>query len=41
MDAALKLIMGQFKELKSEISTTTAKLKMDVCIWYQTGGTEE
>jgi predicted nucleic acid-binding Zn-ribbon protein len=31
MDAALQLIMDQFKELKSEISTNTAELKMDTC----------
>jgi hypothetical protein len=52
MDSALQLIMDQFKELKSEISTTTTELKSElsvataeldgyVCTWYRTGGTEE
>ena len=31
MDSALQLIMDQFKELKSELSATTAELKTDMC----------
>jgi hypothetical protein len=31
MDAAIYLIMDQFKELKSEISTKTGELKADMC----------
>jgi SMC interacting uncharacterized protein involved in chromosome segregation len=31
MDATLQLIMGQFRELKSEICTITAELKTNIC----------
>jgi len=31
MDSVLQLIKDQFKELKSELSATTAELKMDMC----------
>jgi len=31
MDSALQLIMGQFKELKSELSTSMVELKTDMC----------
>jgi len=31
MDSALQLIMDQFKELKSELSATTAEFKTDMC----------
>jgi hypothetical protein len=30
MDSALQLVMDQFKELKSEISTTTTELKSEL-----------
>jgi len=32
MDSALQLIMDQFKELKSEISTTTTELKSELSV---------
>ena len=31
MDSALQLIMDQFKVLKTNLSTTTAELKTDMC----------
>jgi TolA-binding protein len=34
MDATLHLILDQFKELKSEISTITAELKTDMCALF-------
>jgi hypothetical protein len=32
MNAAIQLIIDQFKEMKNEISTTTAELKADMCV---------